>query len=203
MLATQTLSVVFGSFINYAVMISVINNQRDVLLTNNGSGQWSGQYFSSVNTQATVWALSKELYHVGKPYVIVPIGLAIGFLAVCLHRVITHFKPKIGKLDLRDVNLPIIFQYSGWFAYNQTQSCIMLTTVFLGVFIQYYLRNYKLKIFKRYSYIVAAGLDGGTLLTIFILSFAVFGTAGPAKPFPTWAGNPADYPDRCPDPSSS
>ncbi|MCO5588277.1 hypothetical protein L7F22_042232 [Adiantum nelumboides] len=202
MLATQTLSVVFGSFINYSVMISVINNQRDVLLTNNGSGQWSGQYFSSVNTQATVWALSKELYNVGKPYVIVPIGLAIGFLAVCLHRLITHYKPKIGRLNLHDLNLPIIFQYSGWFAYNQTQSCIMLTTVVLGIFVQFYLRNYKPKIFKRYSYIVAAGLDGGTLLTIFILSFAVFGTAGPAKPFPTWAGNPSGYPDRCPDPSS-
>ncbi len=37
---------------------------------------------------------------------------------------------------------------------------------------------------------MAAALDGGTQVLVFILTFAVAGGSGKAVPFPTWAGNP-------------
>lgn len=42
----------------------------------------------------------------------------------------------------------------------------------------------------QYNYLVAAALDGGTQVLVFIFTFAVFGGSGKAVPFPTWAGNP-------------
>lgn len=38
---------------------------------------------------------------------------------------------------------------------------------------------------------LGGALDGGAQVMIFILSFAVFGAAGKNRPFPFWAGNPA------------
>lgn len=61
-----------------------------------------------------------------------------------------------------------------------------------GFFVQYYLRNYKPRIFKEYSYMVTGAFDGGALLGLFILSFAVFGAGGKEIPFPKWWGNNVD-----------
>lgn len=203
MFATQVIGTILGSFLNYLVMVFVIDSKRAVLLDGNGNAQWTGTNIQSGNTQAMIWSLTKELYTIGKPYAIVPIGLVIGFVLVACFRVFVHYVPKIGKLKTEDINIPVILMYSGFLAYNQLQACITLSSILAGVFVQFYLRNYKPTIFKKYSYIVPAGMDGGSLITIFVLSFAVFGAAGIARPFPTWWGNPADLPDRCPDPSSS
>jgi hypothetical protein len=72
-----------------------------------------------------------------------------------------QYVPRIGPIDTKDFNLAVIFQYAGFLGFNQTQSCIMFTSIAVGVYVQYYLRNYRPKIFKDYSYIVAGGLDGG------------------------------------------
>jgi OPT oligopeptide transporter protein len=191
-----------GTFINYVVMISIVNSKREILLTNNGSGQWSGQFFQSFNLQATVWSLASDLYAVGKPYAIVPFGILIGIGCVTIQRIIFHFWPRIGKVDVSFINLPMIFMYMGWISL-QTQTCVILSIVLAGLFVQGYLRTYKPESFKKYAYLVPAGLDGGSLLVIFVLSFAVYGAAGTAKPFPNYFLNPASgYMDRCPAPSS-
>jgi hypothetical protein len=74
----------------------------------------------------------------------------------------------------------------------------MSSIIASGLFVQYYLRSYRPRIYKEYSYLVTAALDGGSLLCIFVLSFAVFGAAGSQHPFPTWWGNSKEYPDHCP-----
>lgn len=60
----------------------------------------------------------------------------------------------------------------------------------LGFLAQFFLRKYRPVIFNKYNYITSAALDGGTQTIVFILTFAVFGGSGVARPFPTWAGNP-------------
>lgn len=60
----------------------------------------------------------------------------------------------------------------------------------LGFFAQGYLRKKRPELFIKYNYITSAALDGGTQVMVFILTFAVFGGSGKARPFPTWAGNP-------------
>lgn len=80
----------FGAFINYVVMISIVNQHRDLLLNSNGNYAWSGASFQALNNQATTWALASDLYAAGGRYILVPIGLSLGFVAVFLHRVLVH-----------------------------------------------------------------------------------------------------------------
>ena len=54
----------------------------------------------------------------------------------------------------------------------------------LGFAAQWWLRKYHPRLFNNYNYIVSAALDGGTQICVFILTFAVFGDGGAARPFP-------------------
>jgi hypothetical protein len=76
--------------------------------------------------------------------------------------------------------------------YNTPQTCVIFSQIIGGFYAQYYLRNYKQRIFKEFSYLVTAAFDGAALTVMFILSFAVLGAGGPQHPFPTWWGNNAD-----------
>jgi len=200
MFLTQIYGTVLGGFINYAVMISIVNGNRDILVNSNGSSTWSGATMQSYNTNATSWALAKELYKTGAKYSIVPIGLAIGAGAVVIHRLIFAVKPKIGKFSLEEINLPQFIQYAGYIPLNASQTCVIWSQVIAGFFVQFYLRNYRPRIFKDYSYLVTGAFDGAALTATFILSFAVFGAGGKAIPFPNWWGNnaAANTMDFCP-----
>lgn len=103
-----------------------------------------------------------------------------------------QFVPKIGSLKIEDINAAQIIQYAGFIPYQQTQTCIIFSTILVGFYAQYYLRLYKPRIFKDYLFLVTAGWDGASLTCLFILSFAVFGAAGRSAPFPIWWGNNAD-----------
>ncbi|KAK1240374.1 hypothetical protein MKX07_004402 [Trichoderma sp. CBMAI-0711] len=182
MFLTQIYGTVLGGFVNYGVMISIVNGNRDLLVNSNGNASWSGATIQSYNTNAASWALAKYLYKSGADYEMVPIGLAIGAGLVVLHRALVYFVPKIRSFDLRDINLPQFIQYAGYIPYNQSQTCVIWSQLASGFFTQYYLRNYRPRIFKDYSYLVT-----------------VFGAGGPATPFPSWWGNHVDgYYDFCP-----
>jgi preprotein translocase subunit SecY len=101
-----------------------------------------------------------------------------------LTRLCSQFVPKIRKFSLFDLNMPQLLAYAGYIPYNQSQTCVILSQLIAGFFTQFYLRNYRPRIFKDYSYLVTGAWDGASLLALFILSFAVFGAAGSAKPFP-------------------
>ena len=90
MFLTQVYGTVFGGFINYVVMISIVNANRELLVNSNGSSSWSGATIQSYNTNATSWALAKYLYKAGGRYEMVPIGLAIGAGLVAMHRAIVY-----------------------------------------------------------------------------------------------------------------
>ncbi|KAJ5126573.1 hypothetical protein N7448_007352 [Penicillium atrosanguineum] len=45
------------------------------------------------------------------------------------------------------------------------------------------------RIFKEYSFLIAAAFDGGSLMILVILSFVVFGAGGISHPFPSWWEN--------------
>jgi hypothetical protein len=87
MFLTQVWGTVFGAFINYVVMVSIVDNQRELLVDSNGSSAWSGATIQSYNTNATSWALAKYLYKSGAQYSIVPFGLVIGAGLVLIHRI--------------------------------------------------------------------------------------------------------------------
>ncbi|KAK4034638.1 OPT oligopeptide transporter protein-domain-containing protein [Parachaetomium inaequale] len=199
MFLTQVYGTILGGFINYAVMISIVNGNRELLTSSDGNSSWSGATIQSYNTNATSWALAKYLYTNGRLYEMVPIGLGIGFGIVVVHRVFAYFVPKIRSISLYDINMPQFLQFAGYIPYNASQTCVLLSQTIAGFFVQFYLRNYRPRIFKDYSYLITGAFDGASLFALFILSFAVFGAGGPSVPFPKWWGNNVEgYYDLCP-----
>ncbi|GKT97512.1 related to peptide transporter [Colletotrichum tofieldiae] len=143
MFLTQIYGTILGGFINYAVMISIVNGNRELLVDSDGNSSWSGATMQSYNTNATSWALAKYLYKTGGKYSLVPIGLGIGFGIVIVHRIIAHFVPKIRGYSLSDINLPQLIQYAGYIPYNASQTCVLFSSLISGFFVQFYLRNYR------------------------------------------------------------
>ncbi|KAF3046926.1 hypothetical protein E8E12_007932 [Didymella heteroderae] len=201
MFLTQIYGTVLGGFINYAVMISIVAGNKELLADTNGDSSWSGATIQSYNTNASTWALAAYIYKQGQAYSIVPFGLLIGAGIVAAHRIFAQFVPRIGKFSLNEINFPQFIQYAGYIPYNQSQTCVILSWTIVGFYTQFYLRNYRPRIFKDYSYLIAGAFDGASLTCLFILSFAVFGAGGPAIPFPQWWGNnvAGNY-DHCPVP---
>ncbi|KAI3391569.1 hypothetical protein diail_7139, partial [Diaporthe ilicicola] len=201
MFITQIYGTILGGFVNYAIMISIVNGNRNLLVNSNGDSSWSGATMQSYNTNATSWALANYLYGSNGLYFMVPVGLAVGAGLVILHRIFVFFVPKIKGFSTSELNLPQFIQYAGYIPYNASQTCVIFSQVLSGFFTQFYLRNYRPRIFRDYSYLVTGAFDGASLTVLFILSFAVFGAGGSSKPFPTWWGNNADgYYDLCPSP---
>ncbi|GKZ36028.1 hypothetical protein AbraIFM66950_006901 [Aspergillus brasiliensis] len=200
MFLTQIYGTILGGFINYAIMISIVTGNKELLSSGNGNSSWSGATMQSYNTNAASWALASYLYRSGTPYAMVPIGLAIGAAAVVAHRIFYYFVPKIRSFDVSEINMAQFIQYAGYVPYNQSQTCVIFSWVLSGLFVQYYLRDYHPRIFKDYSYLITGAFDGASLFIVFILSFAVFGAAGVAHDFPSWWGNNVNgnY-DWCPD----
>ena len=203
MFLTQIYGTVLGSFINYAVMISIVGSNKDLLVNGNGDSSWSGATMQSFNTNAVSWALAKYLYKTGTKYYMVPLGTIIGFAIVVAHRAVYYFVPKLNfrgwSMDLNEINFPQLLMYAGYIPYWQSQTCVIANWITAGFFVQLYLRNHHPKIFKDYMYLVTGAWDGASLTALFILSFAVFGAGGPAVPFPSWWGNNynGNY-DHCP-----
>ncbi|KAF7914799.1 hypothetical protein BELL_0070g00310 [Botrytis elliptica] len=199
MFLTQVYGTILGGFVNYVVMISIVNGNRELLSTGNGNSSWSGATIQAFNTNAASWALAKQLYKSGAKYSIVPLGLVVGAGIVLAHRIVVFFIPKIRGFALTEINMPQFIQYAGYIPYNQSQTCVILSQVLAGFFTQFYLRNYRPNIFKNYSYLVTGAWDGASYTVLFILSFAVFGAGGFAAPFPSWWGNNinGNY-DHCP-----
>ncbi|KAK7917608.1 peptide transporter [Apiospora marii] len=199
MFLTQIYGTILGGFLNYAVMIAIVTGNKELLASSNGDSSWSGATLQAYNTNAASWALAKYFYTAGAPYVMVTAGIAIGAAVVIAHRVLVIFLPKIRNFSLYEINMPQFIQFAGYVPYNASQTCVIFSQLLAGFFIQFYLRNHKPRLFRDYSYLVTAAFDGAALLALFILSFAVFGAGGAAKPFPKWWGNNVDgnY-DLCP-----
>lgn len=189
MFLTQLWGTVLGSVVNYVIMVSVVNAQRDAILSPTGTNVWSGQVVQSLNSDAVTWSLAKELYGSAGDYFIVPLSLLIGMAATIIHWLISRRWPRIGPVKVDSVILPIIFVFSAWLSsgVNSTVTCSIL----VGIISQFWLRSYHPGWFRKYNYILGGALDGGAQVMSFILSFSVFGASGTAKPFPSWAGNPA------------
>ncbi|KAI1399216.1 putative OPT peptide transporter Mtd1 [Hypoxylon fuscum] len=192
MFATQIYGTLLGAGLNYVVMTTIVNNQREILLDPEGNNVWSGSTVQSYNSQAVTWALAKEMYGVAGRYFIVPLGIVVGLALPILHWSMIKLFPRLKGLP---INTAIISAYAGINYYGNTSW--IWSSIAVGIFSQLWLRRRLPGIYNKYNYLIGAALDGGSQLVIFILSFAVFGASGTAYPFPTWWGNPSGNPDHC------
>ncbi|KAF8328081.1 OPT oligopeptide transporter protein-domain-containing protein [Cantharellus anzutake] len=65
----QIWGTLLGAFINYAVMTSIIDSQKDTLLDPIGTNVWSGATVQSLNSAAVTWSLAGKIYGASGPYV--------------------------------------------------------------------------------------------------------------------------------------
>jgi OPT family oligopeptide transporter len=182
----QMIGTIMGAIMNYVMMLSITTNQREILLSIEGTNIWSGAQIQSFNTQAVSWGgLAKQMYSVGTGrYQWVPLAFLIGFIAPLPFYFAHRLWPKLG---FNYWNVAIIVWHLGYLCTGINSS---LTSVFILAFwSQLYLRKYKPEWFLKYNYVLCAGLDGGTQVIVFILSFAVFGSSGKPIPFPGYWGN--------------
>ncbi|KAI0256212.1 OPT oligopeptide transporter [Lactifluus subvellereus] len=190
----QIIGTLFGSFLNYIMMNSIIDNQREILLSVQGTNIWSGQQPQQYNSQAIAWGgLSHELFAHGKRYQWVAWAYVVGLFVPIPFWVIHRFFPKL-RADY--LYTPVIAYYIGWLCVGINSS---ITSYFaIAWFSQWFLRTRYPRWFAKYNYILGAALDGGTQVMVFILSFAVLGAAGKSHLFPQWWGaNQKGNYDRC------
>ncbi|KAH9030094.1 OPT oligopeptide transporter protein-domain-containing protein [Lactarius pseudohatsudake] len=185
----QVWGTIIGAIVNYVVMVSITGAQRDLLLDPTGNNIWNGQTVQSLNSDAITWSLAKELYGPSGPYFIIPMGIFIGFAVTVIHWLIAKRWPYIGPVKVNQVIVPLIIQYSAWLSVGVNS--VVSSIIIVGLTSQFWLRRYHPGWYRKYNYILGGALDGGAQVMIFILSFAVFGASGVSRPFPAWAGNPA------------
>ncbi|KAH9042869.1 oligopeptide transporter [Lactarius hengduanensis] len=185
----QVWGTIIGAIVNYVVMVSITGAQRDLLLDPTGNNIWNGQTVQSLNSDAITWSLAKELYGPSGPYFIIPMGIFIGFAVTVIHWLIGKRWPYIGPVRVDQVIVPLIIQYSAWLFVGVNS--VVSSIIIVGLVSQFWLRRYHPGWYRKYNYILGGALDGGAQVMIFILSFAVFGASGVSRPFPAWAGNPA------------
>ncbi|KAG9619721.1 OPT superfamily oligopeptide transporter, partial [Aureobasidium melanogenum] len=181
----QICGCIVGALFNYIMMISIVQNQATILKSIAGSNIWSGQNVQQFNTLAIAWSMPAELFSVGGRYEWVTLSYLIGFVVpLPFWLAYRYTKHPVFKY----LNMSIILWYMGWLFVGINASITMFFVV--GFISQWFVRRRYPELFVKYNYIVSAALDGGTQVLVFILTFAVFGGSGKARPFPTWAGNP-------------
>ncbi|EIW74041.1 OPT oligopeptide transporter [Coniophora puteana RWD-64-598 SS2] len=180
----QTIGTLLGAVLNYILMNSIIDNQRDILLSVQGTNIWSGQQAQQYNSQAIAWGgLSHQLFAVGQRYQWVAWSYVIGLFVPVPFWVAHKLWPRLRSDYLYT---PVICYYIGYLCVGINSSILSYFTV--GFLSQWWLRTRHPKWFNKYNYIIGAALDGGTQVMVFILSFAVQGAAGESYLFKQWWG---------------
>lgn len=189
----QMVGTVVGALLNYVIMQVVVNNERPILLSNEGTRVWSGQQIQSYNANAILWgALGKEIYGPKGPYFIVPIGIVIGLILPVIPWLLYK---KFGWRWLPYLNTSLIAVNIGDLA-GGTNGYIN-TWMAIGLLSHFYIRKYHAGWFRKYNYLLGAGIDGGAQIFVFIFSFALAGAGGKEVDFPIWALNPDGNSDYC------
>ncbi|KAK3682188.1 OPT superfamily oligopeptide transporter [Podospora appendiculata] len=183
--AAQMVGTCVGAVLNWVTMNSIVESQRGVLVSVEGTSVWSGQNVQTYNAQAVAWGgAGNEMFGRDGIYWMVPMGLLFGLVAPIPFWIGHKFFPKL-RLDY--FNTFIICTWLGVLSVG-INSSLMAYFVF-GFLAQGYIRRYRPLLFAKWNLIVAAGIAGGCSLIVFILTFAVFGGSGTERLFPAWWGN--------------
>ncbi|EJD55165.1 OPT superfamily oligopeptide transporter [Auricularia subglabra TFB-10046 SS5] len=149
----QISGAVVGSVLNYVMIVNIVDNNRDALLSIAGTRLWSGQNAQSFNSNAISWgALGPQMFGRGGTYTMVPIALAIGLVLPIPFWLAHRRWPKAG---FHWIITPIITQarcrYSAWLTVGINTSITF--AVIIGFYSQYWLRNRHPRWFTKYKYV--------------------------------------------------
>ena len=152
------------------LMNSIIDNQRAILLSVEGTNIWSGQQPQQYNSQAIAWGgLSHELFSAGARYQWVPWAYVVGLVVPVPFWLVHRYWPKL-RADY--LYTPVIWwlyttichwsvpwviysYYIGWLCVGINSS--ILSYFAIAWFSQWYLRTRYPSWFVKYNYILGAG----------------------------------------------
>jgi len=190
---SQLIGTLVGGLTHYVLMLSILNTQRDVLLLPNGNGVFTGMVLSTFAAESTTWGVfSRKLYLTGQRYAIVPYSLAIGFLLPIPLFLLHLWKPRFG---FNKINVSL-FCAGIHGAISGVTSARTVATM-LAWYTQYYIRKYRFQWYQKYNFMLNAALDGGTQLTMLVLTLTLQGGAGFQLDMPTYFLNPKGTRDYC------
>ncbi|KAG6907869.1 hypothetical protein DXG01_007083 [Tephrocybe rancida] len=178
----QAIGTVIGGLLNFLIMKTVLNSQREILKSVQGTNVWSGQQRCNcmgrsgqtiVRNWDSLWSKATS------------ISFAYSTLLFSAHY---QFVP---YMLIAGLGFPIPF----WLLHKKFPK-FGWNKVFTPILVASTLR-YRATWFRKYNFLMSAALDGGTSVMIFVWTFAVGGGSGTVRPFPNWALNPTGNPDYC------
>ncbi|OAV99837.1 hypothetical protein PTTG_25314, partial [Puccinia triticina 1-1 BBBD Race 1] len=183
---SQLIGCTIGSFATLAVVKSILKYEREVLLSPNGNGVFSGAEVAAFQARSVSWGVfSRRMFLFGQKYSAVSWASLVGLLLPIPFFIAHKFWPRY-KLDL--VNVPLLLGippalYTLAYAGEPMRIAIGITS-------QFWTRKYRNQWFVKYNYILSAALDGGTELVVFLLAMVFQGGGGKRINFPTYFLNP-------------
>ncbi|SGZ22606.1 BQ5605_C022g09509 [Microbotryum silenes-dioicae] len=183
-----------GSICQYGILHWIVTTHFATLLTVEGTSQWTGASVQAFNAQ----------YGPGNKYFIVPMALDQFLTPLLCLQVIGMFVPVplwvahryYPKFGFNRVITPALCSAIGMLSSGITSS--IMSYFMVAIFSQFYLRTRHPTFFRKYNYLVAAALDGGTQLMVFVATFSINGgSGGVIRQFPYWALKPRGQHDYC------
>lgn len=183
----QVVGTVIGVLVNQFVMQTIVTDNAAALVEPTASGQFSGIASQALFNEVSTWSLfAGQLYGPGRRYFLIPLSLIFGIFLPLPFLLVQRRWPDslIGKFNVPLVAGTIQVAINGTTAGRTT-------AIIVGFLSQFYMRLYHWEWYKSYNHVLSAALDGGTQITVLLLSFAVGGGAGFTLNLPHYILNPA------------
>lgn len=151
--------------------------------------QWTGQAVETYHTNAIQYVVlgPRRLF---ENYPLLPYGFLLGLVAPILVFLL-HRKFPESRLKFRLWNTTVFFATMSHFYGNISTG--YLSKFIAGTIVMFYIYRFKHPLWRKYNYVVAAGLDTGFNLALSIL-FVIFAFGVSA---PHWYGNNSENIERC------
>ncbi|KAG0147208.1 hypothetical protein CROQUDRAFT_670634 [Cronartium quercuum f. sp. fusiforme G11] len=176
-LGAQLAGTFIGVLVNQFVMQTIVTTNASDLVQPTASGQFSGIASQALFNEVSTWSLfAGKLYGPGAMGVLLPLPFLM----------IQRRWPNslLGKFNVPLVAGTIQVAINGTTAGR-------ITAIAVGFVSQFYMRLYHSEWYTNYNHVLSAALDGGTQITVLLLSFAVGGGAGFTLKLPHYLLNPA------------
>ncbi|KAI7933395.1 hypothetical protein MJO28_017662 [Puccinia striiformis f. sp. tritici] len=170
-----------GTLANILVTKAILKNERDVLISAQGNGVFSGAEIAASQARAISWGIfSRRLFLFGQRYSAVSWGMVVGLFLPIPFFVAGKRWPRY-KFNL--FNVPLLLGITtGLYTLASAGEPMR---IFIGLMSQFWARKYRTQWFQKYNYILSAALDGGTELMVFFLAIVFQGGDGHTINFPT------------------
>ncbi|KAJ3306313.1 hypothetical protein HDU76_004835 [Blyttiomyces sp. JEL0837] len=156
---------------------------------------WNANNYNVFLNAGAIWGAigPARFFGPGSPYVNTLYGFIVGLIAPVIPWALHKVYPN-GYWHL--VNIPIIAVFPvqvGGFRSD------LITPLIVGLTINYFVKKYRHAWWKKYAYVLSAGLDSGTAITV-TLVFLIFTVRADYQILmPVWGGNRADVETCAPD----